>query len=134
MGVLAMFASIGVLFVLPWLDTSKVRSMRYRPMAKLYFLIFLVVCVILGFCGAKLPDHQVIPGLHTFSLGGSDLNSWVWLSRVTTLYYFAFFLVILPLLGLFEKPLPVPETIATPALSHPASVPAEAVAAPEQKG
>jgi quinol-cytochrome oxidoreductase complex cytochrome b subunit len=134
MGVLAMFGSIAVLFVLPWLDTSKVRSMRYRPMAKLYFLIFVVVCVILGFCGAKLPDDQVIPGLTTFQLGGSDLNSWVWLSRVGTAYYFAFFLLILPLLGLIEKPLPVPETIATPALSHPASVPAEAVAAPEQKG
>ena len=134
MGVLAMFGSIGVLFVLPWLDTSKVRSMRYRPMAKLYFLIFVVVCVILGFCGAKLPDDQVIPGLTTFQLGGSDLNSWVWLSRVGTLYYFAYFVVILPLLGLIEKPLPVPETIATPALSHPAAVPAEAVAAPEQKG
>ena len=134
MGVLAMFASIGVLFVLPWLDRSKVRSMRYRPMAKLYFLIFVVVCVILGFCGAKLPDDQVIPGLTTFDLGGSDLNSWVWLSRVGTLYYFAFFVVILPLLGLIEKPLPTPETIATPALSHPAAVPAEAVAAPEKKG
>jgi quinol-cytochrome oxidoreductase complex cytochrome b subunit len=134
MGVLAMFGSIGVLFVLPWLDTSKVRSMRYRPMAKLYFLIFVVVCVILGFCGAKLPDDQVIPGLQTFSLGGSDLNSWVWLSRVGTLYYFAYFVVILPLLGLIEKPLPVPETIATPALSHPAAVPAEAVAAPQEKG
>ena len=134
MGVLAMFGSIGVLFALPWLDTSKVRSMRYRPMAKLYFLIFLVVCVILGFCGAKLPDDPVIPGLTTFDLGGSDLNSWVWLSRVTSLYYFAFFLVILPVLGLIEKPLPVPETIATPALSHPAAVPVEAAAAPEQKG
>jgi ubiquinol-cytochrome c reductase cytochrome b subunit len=134
MGVLAMFGSIGVLFVLPWLDRSKVRSMRYRPMAKLYFLIFVVVCVILGFCGAKLPDDQVIPGLVTFKLWESDLNSWVWLSRVGTLYYFAFFVVILPLLGIIEKPLPVPETIATPALSHPATVPAEAVAAPEKKG
>ncbi|HSK40183.1 MAG TPA: hypothetical protein VK943_10490, partial [Arenibaculum sp.] len=93
-----------------------------------------VVCVILGFCGAKLPDDPVIPGLTTFQLGDSDLNSWVWLSRVGTLYYFAFFLLILPLLGLIEKPLPVPETIATPALSHPATVPAEAVAAPQEKG
>ena len=134
MGVLAMFGAIGCLFALPWLDTSKVRSMRYRPMAKMYFLIFLVVCVILGFCGAKLPSEPVIPGLVTFPLFGDDLNSWVWLSRVATLYYFAFFLAILPLLGLIEKPLPVPETIATPALSHPAAVPAEAVAAPEQKG
>ena len=82
----------------------------------------------------KLPSEPVIPGLVTFPLFGDDLNSWVWLSRVGTFYYFAFFVVILPLLGLIEKPLPVPETIATPALSHPAAVPAEAVAAPEQKG
>jgi quinol-cytochrome oxidoreductase complex cytochrome b subunit len=133
-GVLAMFGAIACLFVLPWLDTSKVRSMRYRPMAKVYFVIFVVACVILGFCGARLPDDQVIPGLTTVKVFESDLNSFVWLSRVASLYYFVFFLVILPLLGLFEKPLPVPETIATPALSHPASAPAEAVAAPEQKG
>jgi len=63
-----------------------------------------------------------------------DVNSWVWLSRIGTAYYFGFFLVILPLLGLVEKPLPTPDTIAKPALSHPAATPAEAAAAPEQKG
>jgi len=115
-GVLAMFGSIACIFALPWLDTSKVKSMRYRPQAKLYFFIFLVVCVILGFCGAKLPDDQVIPGLTTFVLVDSDLNSFVWLSRVATLYYFAYFLVVMPLLGLLEKPLPMPETISSPVL------------------
>ncbi|MFN3856664.1 MAG: cytochrome b [Caulobacter sp.] len=134
MGVVAMFGAIAVLFALPWLDTSKVRSMRYRPMAKLYFFILLIVCVILGFCGAMLPDDPVIPGLKTISVMESDLNSWVWLSRAATLYYFAYFLVILPLLGLIEEPLPTPETIASPALSHPATTPAGATAAPEQKG
>ncbi|ATQ41777.1 cytochrome b [Caulobacter mirabilis] len=134
MGVLAMFGAIGCLFALPWLDTSKVRSMRYRPQAKLYFYIFLVVCLILGFCGAKLPDDPVLGHFKTFILIDSDLNSWVWLSRFATLYYFAYFLVIMPVLGLTEKPLPVPETIASPALSHPASVPAAATAAPEMKG
>jgi quinol-cytochrome oxidoreductase complex cytochrome b subunit len=134
MGVFAMFGSIGVLFALPWLDTSKVRSMRYRPMAKLYFIILLVVCVVLGFCGAKLPDDQVIPGLTTFKVMESDINSFVWLSRVATLYYFAYFLVITPLLGLIETPLETPETIASPALSHPATTPAGAVADAEKKG
>ncbi|MBU2017459.1 MAG: cytochrome b N-terminal domain-containing protein, partial [Alphaproteobacteria bacterium] len=134
MGVVAMFGAIGVLFALPWLDTSKVRSMRYRPMAKLYFVILLVVCVILGFCGAKLPDDQVIPGLETFKIMESDLNSFVWLSRFATLYYFAYFLVIMPLLGLIETPLETPETIASPALSHPATTPAGAVADAEKKG
>ena len=54
-GVLAMFAAIGVLFILPWLDTSRVRSMRYRPIARQFFLIFVVVCVVLGWCGGKNP-------------------------------------------------------------------------------
>ena len=133
-GVLAMFGAIGVLFVLPWLDTSKVRSMRYRPTAKLYFFFFVAACLVLGYCGGKLPDDQVFSGLTTFSVGGSDLNSFVWLSRVAAIYYFAYFLVVLPLLGLTETPLPVPESISTPVLSHPASTPAGAVASPEKKG
>jgi ubiquinol-cytochrome c reductase cytochrome b subunit len=56
-GVLAMFASIGVLFVLPWLDTSRVRSMRYRPIARQFFFIFVVVCVALGWCGGQNPGR-----------------------------------------------------------------------------
>jgi ubiquinol-cytochrome c reductase cytochrome b subunit len=133
-GVLAMFGAIGVLFVLPWLDTSKVRSMRYRPTAKLYFFIFVAACLVLGYCGGKLPDDPVIPGVTSFSLLGSDLNSFVWLSRVAALYYFAYFLVITPLLGLTETPLPVPESISAPVLSHPATAPAGAVASPEKRG
>ncbi|MBA4793494.1 cytochrome b/b6 [Phenylobacterium sp.] len=133
-GVILMFGAIAVLFVLPWLDTSKVRSMRYRPMGKLYFLIFLLACLVLGYCGAKLPDDPVIPGLSTFTLIDADLNSFVWLSRFATLYYFGYFLVVLPLLGLIEKPLPQPESISTPVLSHPGAAPAGATAAPEMKG
>ena len=116
MGVLAMFGAIGCLFALPWLDTSKVKSMRYRPQAQLYFVIFVVICWILGVCGGKLPDDQVIPGLSTFKLFDSELNSYVWLSRFATLYYFAYFLVVMPVLGLIEKPRPVPETISSPVL------------------
>jgi quinol-cytochrome oxidoreductase complex cytochrome b subunit len=134
-GVILMFGAIAVLFVLPWLDTSKVRSMRYRPAAKLYFLIFFVVCIILGFCGANLPDSPVIPNIGPgFTLLDSGINTFVWLSRFATLYYFGFFLVILPVLGLTETPLPVPESISAPVLSHPASAPAGAAASPEMKG
>jgi len=132
LGVLAMFGSIGCLFVLPWLDSSRVKSMRYRPQAKLYFFIFIVACCILGLCGAKLPDDQVIPGLTTFKIMESDLNSFVWLSRLAALYYFGYFLVVMPLLGLFETPLPTPETISAPVLSsHPSATPVGAAAAPE---
>jgi ubiquinol-cytochrome c reductase cytochrome b subunit len=133
-GVIAMFGAIGVLFVLPWLDTSKVRSMRFRPTARLYFFIFVLACLVLGFCGARLPDDPVIPGVTSFTLMDADLNSFVWLSRVAALYYFAYFLVILPVLGLVETPLPVPESISAPVLSHPASAPVGAVASPEKKG
>ncbi len=56
-GVLAMFASIGILFVLPWLDTSRVRSMRYRPVMRWWFIIFVVVCLVLGWCGGQNPGN-----------------------------------------------------------------------------
>ena len=133
-GVLLMFGAIAVMFVLPWLDTSKVRSMRYRPTAKLYFFIFLLACLVLGYCGGQLPDNHVIPGLSTFKLIDADLNSFVWLSRLATIYYFAYFLVILPILGLTETPLPQPESISEPVLSHPANAPAGAAASPEKRG
>jgi ubiquinol-cytochrome c reductase cytochrome b subunit len=117
MGVLAMFGAIACFFALPWLDTSKVRSMRYRPTARLYFWLFILSACVLGLCGARLPDDQVIPGLKTFTLIDSDPNSFVWLSRVAAAYYFLYFLVITPVLGLVEKTAPVPETIASPALT-----------------
>ena len=56
-GVLAMFASIGVLFILPWLDTSRVRSMRYRPIARQFFVVFAFVCIALGWCGGQNPGN-----------------------------------------------------------------------------
>jgi len=113
-GVIAMFGSIAVLFILPWLDTSKVRSMKFRPTMRLCFIIFLVACMILGWCGAHNPDDFV------FRVGpdGPGLTV-VWLSRIATLYYFGYFLVLFPLLGLIEKPLPVPDTISKPVLPSP---------------
>jgi quinol-cytochrome oxidoreductase complex cytochrome b subunit len=123
-----------MLFILPWLDTSKVRSMRYRPTARLYFFIFFIATIVLGFCGAHPPDERVIPGLAGFQLLDSDINSFVWLSRIATLYYFGYFLVVMPVLGLTETPLPVPESISAPVLSHPANAPAGAAASPEKRG
>ena len=126
-GVLAMFAAIAVLFVLPWLDTAKTKSMRYRPTARVFFVLFLITCVILGFCGAHEPDDQVIKGLATFELGDAKLNSYVWLSRVFTFCYFAYMVGVMPILGMLEKPLPTPDSISSPVL------PAGA-AATEKKG
>jgi ubiquinol-cytochrome c reductase cytochrome b subunit len=103
-GVILMFAAIGVLFVLPWLDTSKVRSMRYRPMARWFFGFFVVACLGLGWAGAELPDTMV-PGLGAIGV------DFLLLGRVLTIYYFAYFLVILPVLGFVEKPTPRPASI-----------------------
>ncbi len=133
-GVLALAGALGMLFILPWLDTSKVRSMRYRPQYRMFFFIWIVACAALGWCGAQEPDGQVIHGLTTFNLIDYDLNSVTWLSRISSIYYFAYFLVITPLLGLTETPLPVPDSLYTPVLSHPAGVPSGAAAAPETKG
>jgi ubiquinol-cytochrome c reductase cytochrome b subunit len=134
MGVLALAGAIGCIFALPWLDTSKVRSMRYRPQAKMYYIIFFVDCLILGVCGHHEPNEQIIKGLATPTLFDGDLNSFLWLSRLAAAYYFVYFLVITPILGLRETPLPVPDSISTPVLSHPAAAPVGAPAAPEKKG
>jgi ubiquinol-cytochrome c reductase cytochrome b subunit len=134
MGVILMFGAIATLFVLPWLDTSKVRSMRYRPTARIYFFILILACLVLGYCGAHPPDDPVIANVPSFRLLDSDLNSITWLSRIGALYYFAYFWVITPVLGLTETPLPVPESISSPVLSHPAAAPAGATASPEKRG
>ena len=63
-----------------------------------------------------------------------NINSFVWLSRVGTAYYFAYFLLITPILGLRETPLPVPDGISTPVLAHPSAAPVGAAAEPEKKG
>src|SRR5690606_24210163 len=102
-GVLAMFGAIGVLFILPWLDTSKVRSMRYRPAMRTFFIIFVLVGMGLGWCGAQLPDAPVVPGMPSFALFDGQLNSYLWLTRLFTAYYFLFFLVLMPVVGLREK-------------------------------
>jgi ubiquinol-cytochrome c reductase cytochrome b/c1 subunit len=100
-GVLAMFGSIAILFVLPWLDTSRVRSGNYRPLFKYFFWIFVVVCVILGYLGSKAPDGN------DFLIGGNL----IW-TQIFTAYYFIHFLVILPLLGLLETPNALPASIS----------------------
>ena len=108
-GVILMFGAIAVLFVLPWLDTSKVRSAPFRPLYKQFFWLFLVVCLILGWCGAQMPDNVVA---HVGSIEITITH----LARVLTFYYFFHFIVLFPLLGLIEKPKPLPESIAASVL------------------
>ena len=99
-GVLLMFGAIFVLFLLPWLDTSKVRSARYRPLFKQFYVLFVVDCLMLGYLGA-MPAEGI----------------YIVLARIGTVYYFAHFLVVLPVLGIIEKPKDVPESISEPVLA-----------------
>jgi len=133
-GVVAMFGAIGVLFILPWLDTSKVRSMRYRPTMKVFFLVFCVVGLLLGWCGGQLPDAHVIPNLTTVTFIDGDLNTYLWFTRLLTAYYFAFFFIILPLVGLKETPLPIPASISEPVLGGSDAMTPAAPAQAEKKG
>jgi ubiquinol-cytochrome c reductase cytochrome b subunit len=99
LGVLAMFAAIGVLFILPWLDRSPVRSATFRPIYKIMFWVFLVDCVALTWLGAK-PAEGI----------------YVVLSRLCTAYYFFHFIVLLPVLSIFETPKSLPKSISKPVL------------------
>jgi ubiquinol-cytochrome c reductase cytochrome b subunit len=132
MGVLALGGAIGMLFILPWLDRSEVRSMRYRPRLRLYFFIWIIACLALGWCGSQEPDGQVIKGLVGPTLIDYDINTVTWLSRISAAYFFFYFLIATPFLS--GKTLPTPSSIYTPVLSHPAATPAGAVAAAEKKG
>ena len=98
-GVLAMFAAIGVLFILPWLDRSPVRSATFRPIYKIMFWVFLVDCVVLTWLGAK-PAEGI----------------YVVLSRLCTAYYFFHFIILLPALSIFETPKSLPKSISKPVL------------------
>jgi len=125
MGVVAMFASILILFVLPWLDTSRVRSARFRPVYRMLFWAFLIDCLILGYVGGNPPEGVFIT-----------------IGQLATAFYFLFFLS-LPFIGWFERPKPLPPSIAESVLEKSpdsggggggAGAPAGATAKPEARG
>lgn len=95
LGVIAMFAAVLVLLFLPWLDRSPVRSARFRPIYKQVFWLFVADCILLGVVGGHPPE-----------------GVWVPLGQAATAFYFAFFLVIMPLLGFIERPRPLPSSIS----------------------
>ena len=95
LGVIALGGSIVLLAFLPWLDTSRVRSAKYRPLYRQFLLIFFAVVIGLGYLGSRPPE------------GGYVITA-----RILTAYYFVFLLVILPLLGLFETTKPLPNSIS----------------------
>ena len=99
-GVIAMFASIGILFALPWLDTSRVRSATFRPVFRWAYWLLVLDVLVLGYVGSQPPEGAMVA-----------------IGRVTTAYYFIHFLILLPLIGWFERPRPLPDSIAKPVLS-----------------
>jgi ubiquinol-cytochrome c reductase cytochrome b subunit len=100
LGVILAFGSILLLFVVPWLDTSPVRSARFRPIYKWIFWLLVIDVIALGWVGANPPEGLVVT-----------------VGQLATLYYFVHFLVLFPLLGKLERPKPLPASIATAVLS-----------------
>jgi ubiquinol-cytochrome c reductase cytochrome b/c1 subunit len=98
-GVIAMALAILLVAFLPWLDTSRVRSMRYRPIARPLLWIFAATFIGLGYLGSMPAE------------GG-----YVIAARILTALYFGYF-VALPLVGLLERPLPLPLSINEPVLA-----------------
>ncbi len=98
-GVIAMFGSILILFFLPWLDKHPVRSGKYRPIFKILFWLFVANGILLGYIGGSPADGTTF-GLPNIIIG-----------RITTLYYFAYFVAILPILSKKERAIQVPESI-----------------------
>ncbi len=107
-GVLAMFAAIFVMALVPWLDTSKVKSGRYRPAFRFFFWLLAADFMFLMWLGA-MPAEEPYASL----------------SLLGTAYWFGYFLIILPLLGVFERPKAPPETIEEDFDSHYPPKPAE---------
>ena len=93
-GVLAMFGAIFVMALAPWLDTSSVRSGRFRPMFKWWFALLVVDFIVLMWAGSRPAEFP-----------------YDWISLIGATYWFAYFLIILPILGVIEKPLTPPATI-----------------------
>ncbi len=114
LGVVAMFGSIGILVFMPWIDRSPVRSAKFRPIYKQLFWIFVVVCIVLGYIGAKPPEGWYLI-----------------VGRISTTLYFLFFVAVY-FLSFVERPKPLPASISEPVLKGGGTV-AGAQAKPMEK-
>ena len=104
-GVMAMFGSILLLFFLPWIDSSPVRSANYRPAYRIAFCVLVLDVLVLGYLGQAEPTATV-----------------VMFSQLCAGYYFAHFLIILPIISAIEKTLPLPNSISESVLGSEAGV------------
>tara|TARA_Y100000296_G_scaffold87439_1_gene133945 strand:- start:84843 stop:86261 length:1419 start_codon:yes stop_codon:yes gene_type:complete len=138
-GVIAMFGAIVLLLIMPWLDTHPVRSARYRPWYKKALLVFVFGVVVLGYAGSQPADKvywQTCIGSEAACSASDDHHGVAtdtahtgddhakpekapmvlkfdntMLAQIFTIYYYVFFLVILPLLSRKEKALPIPKSL-----------------------
>ncbi|MCD8566689.1 MAG: cytochrome b N-terminal domain-containing protein [Alphaproteobacteria bacterium] len=98
-GVLAMFGAIALWLFMPWLDRHPLRSAVFRPLFRTLFLVLVVDFVFLGYVGSQ-PADATLFGLPLSIFG-----------LAATGYYFAFFIVLLPVLSTKEAGKPVPKSI-----------------------
>jgi quinol-cytochrome oxidoreductase complex cytochrome b subunit len=115
-GVILMFGSIMILFLVPWLDRSPVRSAQFRPWYKWFFWIWVFDCVVLTWVGANPPEPP-----------------YFYIGQVASVWYFAHFIVILPLLSIFEPAMPLPTSIGEPVLKGGGASTAGASSKPMEK-
>ncbi len=99
LGVIMAFGAIFLLFLVPWLDSSPVRSARFRPVYKWVFWLLVIDVIALGWVGANPPEGLVVT-----------------VGQIATLYYFVHFLILFPVIGRLERPRPLPASIATAVL------------------
>jgi ubiquinol-cytochrome c reductase cytochrome b subunit len=100
MGVIVLFSAIVVLAVIPWLDRSPVKSAKYRPAYRFFFWVFVLICIGLGYLGSQEPTEGL-----------------ALIARIFTFGYFAFFLIIMPVLSFTERTRPIPTSIADAVLT-----------------
>jgi ubiquinol-cytochrome c reductase cytochrome b subunit len=86
LGVVAMFGSLLILLILPLTDFSRTRSNQFRPAMKLAFWFFVVDFIILMWIGSQHPDSPFLE-----------------IGQLATAFYFAWFLLIVPIIGIFEN-------------------------------
>jgi ubiquinol-cytochrome c reductase cytochrome b/c1 subunit len=99
LGVILAFGSLFILFFIPWLDTSRVRSARFRPVYKWVFWLLVIDVISLGWVGANPPEGIVVT-----------------VGQIATFYYFLHMLILLPLIGKLERPRPLPSSISAAVL------------------
>jgi ubiquinol-cytochrome c reductase cytochrome b/c1 subunit len=100
MGVIVLAAAIVVLALIPWLDRSPVKSAKYRPTYRFFFWLFVAICIGLGYLGSQEPTSGL-----------------ALIARILTFGYFAFFLIIMPVLSFTESTKPIPASIADAVLA-----------------